>query len=821
MLALFGLSCAQVHTGLDETPASLDKVPSELQRDLASGIPRDVLVELAPQPEPEGAEVGVSTQPLLRDLSMLPPSIARPMSDAEVEARAAYYQKIQESVLDAVDPSEVELRIQYEHVPFLFVNVSTLHGLFALANRDEVLRLHEERFLDHEFVESLPLIHQPEVAATGKTGAGTSVAVLDTGADFTRSEFGSCKSAGAVGCKVAYAADLATNDRVNDDDGHGTNVSAIVLGVAPSSKVLALDVFAGASAPSSAILAAIDWTIKNRATYNIVAMNMSLGSGMYNAACASDLFATALANARSAGIVPAVASGNNGYTGALASPACVPAAVSVGAVYDANLGGLRYSACSDPTTAADKVTCFSNSASFLSVLAPGAAITAGGFRMTGTSQAAPHVAGALAVVRAAFPNESLSANIARVTNTGPSVTDARNKITKRRLDLLAAVSGAATADNTGPTGSVAINANAEATNSTSVTLTISGSDPSGVKTMCISNSGTCTSFENFATSKTWTLLSGDGDKTVRIALKDGADNQTIVTDSIKLDTSVPVGGTLRAQAGDRRVALSWTAATDTGSGIASYRVVSAPNSAPACTSGTLVYAGTALSFTHTGLINGTVYGYRLCPADKANNLGAGSTATARAVPELNAPVGKVTIDQGAPLTRRTAVTLSLSATDASGVIGMCISNTASCTSWEPFTTSKAWTLAKSSGPTTVYAWFKDKYENANAQPVSATVTVDITAPTGGTFNAAAGVKQIVLSWTTASDPSGIDSYRLVYAPGTNPPASCAAGIVAYKGTSLGFTHGSLVTNTSYSYRLCAIDKAGNVSGGLIKTATAR
>ena len=827
MLALNGASCAQVHSGLDETPTSVDKIPARLEQELRAGLARDVLVQLVeeddlPTQAANDAGVGAQSEKLVRDLGSVAPSIANPMIDQQVEARAKYYSAAQDSVLNAVDDTAVELHTRYENLPFMFVRVNTLHGLFALANCPEVLRLHEERFLEHELAESLPLIHQPQALVMGKTGAGTAVAVIDTGADYTRPEFGACSTAGAAGCKVAFAADFAPDDKSLDDNGHGTNVSAIVLGVAPAAKVLALDVFQGATAPSSAILSALDWTIKNRTTYNIVSVNMSLGGGMYNAACGSDLFAAPLTNVRAAGILPAVASGNNGYTGALSSPACAPAAISVGAVYDANVGGIAYSSCSDTTTVADKVTCFSNSASFLSVLAPGALITAGGYKMAGTSQASPHVAGAIAVMRAAFPNEAWSTTVSRIVDNGPSITDPRNQIVKHRLDVLAALGGAATvSDNTGPTGSVVINNGAVATTTTSVMLKLTGSDPSGVSSMCISNSGSCTAFEAFATGKAWTLLGGDGVKTVRVALKDGAGNQSVLSATIKLDTTAPVGGTLAASPGDKQVILSWTPAIDSGSGVASYRVVSAAAAAPSCTSGTLIYTGPLLTFTHTGLTNGNVYAYRLCPVDAANNIGAGSTATARPAPEFTPPTGSITINGGGPFTNKVSVTLTLSASDPSGVSGMCISNSASCTSWTPFTNTRTWTLATGNGPTKVYAWFKDKYENISATPVVASVTVDAAPPTGGAFNGVGGTLQNSLSWTAATDPSGIDSYKLVFAPGKTAPATCTQGLVAYSGPALTFVHTNLLANTNYSYRLCAFDKAGNGTLGLTRTVLTR
>jgi hypothetical protein len=112
----------------------------------------------------------------------------------------------------------------------------------------------------------------------------------------------------------------------------------------------------------------------------------------------------------------------------------------VGAVYDANVGAFSYPAvCSDATTAADKVVCFSNSASFLSLLAPGALITAAGATYAGTSQAAPHVSGAVGLLRSAYPSESVDATVTRLTSRGVNITDPRNSLVKPRIDVLAAL----------------------------------------------------------------------------------------------------------------------------------------------------------------------------------------------------------------------------------------------------------------------------------------------------------------------------------------------------------------------------------------------
>lgn len=363
---------------------------------------------------------------------------------ARLAFRAHAYERTKAAVLRALPEGHAEERRRYRQVPYLHLTVRTPEALAALERHAEVVRVYEDRPNEAFLANSLPLIGQPAAAAAGKTGAGGTVVVIDTGLDYTRAAFGSCVSPGSPGsCRVPYAADLAADDGQLDANGHGTNVAGIVAGVAPGAQVIGLDVFNGANqAMSTDVIAAIDWTIAHKATYGIVAINMSLGSGAYTSTCGSDVFAAAVANARAAGILSAVATGNNGYPDKMASPACVPGAVSVGAVYSTSFGGLGWATpCTDASTAADQVTCFSNSASFMTLLAPGAMITAAGVTQGGTSQASPHVAGAIAVLRTGYPLETLTQTVQRLTSTGVSVTDARQGRLSPRLDLDAASQG--------------------------------------------------------------------------------------------------------------------------------------------------------------------------------------------------------------------------------------------------------------------------------------------------------------------------------------------------------------------------------------------
>jgi hypothetical protein len=531
-------------------------------------------------------------------------------------------------ILGRIGSQHLAALTSYRRLPFLHVRIDSPEALAALVADPDVMAVAPDA--SYNLLETAPanlaLINQPKAAAAGSVGAGTSVAVLDTGADFKRAPF-SCSKAGGD-CKVAFAADFAPDDnRADDPVLHGTNVSAIILAVAPAAKILALDVFTGASASTSNILSAINWAIDNRTKYNIAAMNMSFGGGAFTSPCGTDVMAVAIDRARAVGILSAVASGNEARTNSLSSPACGPSAVSVGAVYAANVGALK-GACTDATSAADKVPCFSNSASFLTVLAPGVAISAAGITMTGTSQATPHVAGALAVLHAAFPAEAPTALVTRLTSTGVQVKDARNDLTKPRLDLAAALSGAAAplpAPKPAPTGTVVLAAGAKYTKTTSISAAVPTT--SGVATqVCLSATATCTTWVKWAASVAFTLPAVDGLQTVRVWWKDAAGSITAEpkTATITLDRAAPTGGKVTVTLVGNVANFVWTGVTDATSGVASTKLVGSTTGSPAanCTGGTVLSNGLGFVASQT-VTKGKPYYYRLCATDNAGLTSAG------------------------------------------------------------------------------------------------------------------------------------------------------------------------------------------------------
>jgi hypothetical protein len=371
-------------------------------------------------------------------------------------ARRTRRKGLKDRVIGRLTSTHIRHRRDLSELPLSSVTLTQTDALQQLQDDPDVQFIFPDVLHKPTMMESLPLINQLPVASVmGRLGAGKAIAVLDTGVNYTRSEFGNCTAPGvpASTCRVTAALDAASDDGALDSIGHGTEVAMAALAVAPKASIVSVDVFNGNSAATSDILTGINWAIANRSTYNIGVINLSLGDGAEHASCgAENGFYRAIQSARSAGLIVVVSAGNEGYTAGISSPACVSAAVAVGAVYDANVGPLSWtlnrnnattgattsSTCTDNPTTADQITCFSDSSSLLDVLAPGALVTVGGTVVAGTSISAPMVSGAVAVLRSQFPSETITQIEARITGTGKLITDTRNHVARRRLDLLAA-----------------------------------------------------------------------------------------------------------------------------------------------------------------------------------------------------------------------------------------------------------------------------------------------------------------------------------------------------------------------------------------------
>jgi hypothetical protein len=240
------------------------------------------------------------------------------------------------------------------------------------------------------------------------TGAGTTVAVIDTGINYNLASLG-----GGIGAskKVIAGHDfLDDDDDPMDTDGHGTAVASVIAanpytvqgvtyqGVAPQAKLVALRVGSSDSIPVSNIAKALQWVIDARKIYNISVVNLSLGSGNFPDA-STDSLSPLFKQLRDLGIFVVAASGNSKDASGgpidedgVSSPAADPNVFAVGAV-DAN----------------DAISTWTQRGDELDLLAAGVDIVMpqldGTFAAEdGTSFASPQVAGAAALIKQLDPS---------------------------------------------------------------------------------------------------------------------------------------------------------------------------------------------------------------------------------------------------------------------------------------------------------------------------------------------------------------------------------------------------------------------------------
>jgi len=253
------------------------------------------------------------------------------------------------------------------------------------------------------------------------TGKGLTVAVLDTGIRASHRDF-----AGKTVTQRNYTSDnRGSATDASDGDGHGTNVTGIIAangvhtGMAPGANVLAMKVLDNdGGGDFETIGRALDYVISNRAALNITVVNLSLGDGGNYTASEADNVQSQIRSLRNAGVAVVVAAGNDFKTHrsrqGMGYPAIYAETVSVGAVYDADIGQIAYGDGAEASsTGPGRITPFSqrlhSSLSPLSrtdIFAPGAPITSSGTSSDtssstqhGTSQATPVTAGVLLLMQ--------------------------------------------------------------------------------------------------------------------------------------------------------------------------------------------------------------------------------------------------------------------------------------------------------------------------------------------------------------------------------------------------------------------------------------
>ncbi|WP_346535378.1 S8 family serine peptidase [Micromonospora sp. DPT] len=254
---------------------------------------------------------------------------------------------------------------------------------------------------------SVPLTGAPKAWQAGWTGAGVKVGVIDTGVDQTHPDL-----AGRVAAAENFSPDPDALDRV----GHGTHVASTIAGtaaasqgrykgVAPDATLYSAKVCMAEGCPESAILAGMTWV----AEQGVKVANMSLGG---QDGPEIDPIEAALTNLTSRyGVLFVVSAGNSGEAGesTVSSPGSVTEALTVGAV--TKTGELAEFSSRGPRAGDAGIK--------PDITAPGVGIVAARSStsdlwpddenpqyasLNGTSMAAPHVAGAAAILAQQHPD---------------------------------------------------------------------------------------------------------------------------------------------------------------------------------------------------------------------------------------------------------------------------------------------------------------------------------------------------------------------------------------------------------------------------------
>lgn len=245
------------------------------------------------------------------------------------------------------------------------------------------------------------------VQASGNTGVGRKVVVLDTGYNYNHPELNSSYLGGK---------NFVNSNDPMDDNGHGSHVAGIITadgvspsakGVAPGTGIIAGKVLdASGSGYFSNTVAAIYWAVDGPDgipntvdDFNADAISLSLGSSppyTYNGFCDNVMpdMTTAIKYAVDRGVVVVVAAGNSGSSG-VSIPGCISYSTTVGAV-----------------DSSDRIASFSGIGNAVDITAPGVNILSawgsGYAYASGTSMATPVVSGTVALIKYAHPDYTVA-----------------------------------------------------------------------------------------------------------------------------------------------------------------------------------------------------------------------------------------------------------------------------------------------------------------------------------------------------------------------------------------------------------------------------
>lgn len=369
--------------------------------------------------------------------------------------------------IQSLQRDNFNIKKQYRLIPAIALSTDQA-GLRELAASPLVESIEEDEVLHPTLAESVPLIGVGNITNRRYDGRGQTIVVMDTGVESShpflqnRVVWEICYSSALAQSFTAFSLCPNGNDEMHGIGAalpdfclnyaschHGTHVAGIAAGanneytgVAKNANIIAIQVFTKVESEelcrfgnvcivsfTSDHLAALEEVIELADEYNIAALNISMGSGKHKTVCDEKFptYSALVQTLKEKGVATVVTSGNDMASNATNFPGCLSAAITVGS-----------------TTKDDDVSWFSNVADWVDIMAPGSRITSSITGedyavMSGTSMAAPHVSGAIAVMRSAKPDATVDEMLHAMQKTGVVVIDPLTNKPRKRLQLDAAL----------------------------------------------------------------------------------------------------------------------------------------------------------------------------------------------------------------------------------------------------------------------------------------------------------------------------------------------------------------------------------------------
>jgi serine protease len=304
-------------------------------------------------------------------------------------------QAVMNTTRDLMDATNGELMNRFRAALSGFVVKMDKKAMTAMLSDDRIASIEQDQIMRANVTQSnatwgIDRVDQVNLPLDGRytytnTGSGVKAYIVDTGVLSSHSDFD-----GRVGS--GYTA-INDGNGTNDCNGHGTHVAGTVgsttYSLAKDVSLIPVRVLGcDGSGTNSGVIAGVDWVTQNSSGPSVA--NMSLGGGD------SAALDSAVNNAIDAGIIFVVAAGNDNADACTGSPNKVPAALTIAS-----------------STNSDARSSFSNYGSCIDLFAPGSNITSTWSNgatntISGTSMAAPHVAGAAVLYLQSNPNASPS-----------------------------------------------------------------------------------------------------------------------------------------------------------------------------------------------------------------------------------------------------------------------------------------------------------------------------------------------------------------------------------------------------------------------------